>query len=238
MLDPLSIGLQLGATALSAYGQNQQAKAQADYEYKMARRQTKLENLNRTNQYLRDIETQKRQWSQDLMIRGAKNQQSKAQIQANMMAAGRGYNQEYERIAEGFENARFQGQNNLIAMIQNQGKSAAAGRTGRGVANKDTMDAVRMYGQRQTMLANNLSRSMTAADRNMEDIRRKTDVANMNAWRPVSTPLMRPMAIQPPTLQSMPTRRTVSDVGMYSSMLGAAGTAFGQWSDLQPPTSS
>ena len=235
MLGALSIGAQFLGQAGSAYGDYQGQKAQADYNYRTGRRQTKLTNLQRTNQYYRDIESQKRQWGQQLMIRGAQNARYRNQVSANMTAAGRAYSQEYERIAEGFEAARFQGESNLKKLIQSEGAAAATGRSGRGLARMDAVKNLGEYGSRQAMIADNLTRSVSSSKGTFNDIWNQTNQANWNAWYPVSTPLMRPDPIAAPTLQSMPTRQSVSPMGFYGSLLGAAGSALSSWNDLQPP---
>ena len=235
MLGALSIGAQFLGSVGSAYGDYQGQQAQADYNYRMGRRQTKLTNLQRTNQYYRDVETQRKQWGQALMIRGAENARYRQTVQANMTAAGRAYSQEYERIAEGFEAARFQGIDNLKQLISSEGAAAATGRSGRGLSRMDAVKNLGEYGSKQAMIADNLTRSVASSKGTFNDIWSQTNQANWNAWTPVSTPLMRPDPIAPPTLQAMPTRQSVSPMGFYGSLLGAAGSAFGSWQSLQAP---
>ena len=152
-----------------------------------------------------------------------------------MFAAGRAYSQEYERIAEAFDAAKFQGQDNLIEMISKEGQLAASGRQGRGVATADRKNVAAAVGRRQAMIADNLTRNVASSKGTMQDIWNQTNQANWNAWYPVSTPLMQPDPIAPPTLQSMPTRQSVSPMGFYGSLLGAAGSAFSGFQSLQAP---
>ena len=234
-LGAIGLGLSFLGQGLGAYGQYQGQQAEADYNYRMGRRQTKLTNLARTNQYFRDVEIQKKQWAQALQIRQAENTRFRYQVEANNYAAGRAYSNEYERIAESFEAARFAGQDSMKQLIASEGALAASGRTGRGVARKDMMDNITAYGQKQAMMADNLSRNLASSKGTMQDIRYQNQTANMNAWFPVSTPLMRPDPIAPPTMQSMPTRMNVSPMGMYASMFGAAGSLLGGLNSLKAP---
>ena len=231
----IGLGLSFLGQGLGAFGQYQGQQAEADYNYRMGKRQAKLTNFARTQQYERDVRTQRRQWQQALQIRGAENARYSMQLGQNMYSAGRAYSQEYERIAEAFDAAKFQGQDNLISLIENEGKLAATGRSGRGITMNDQKSVAAKVGQRQSMLADNLTRNVASSKGTMQDIWNQTNTANWNAWFPVSTPLMQPDPIAPPTMMSMPTRQSVSPMGMYGSILGAAGSLFGGIQSLKAP---
>ena len=229
MFGLISAGLGIASSALGSYGQYQQQQA----AYSAGRANTRAANRYRTQQYHAQVRSQQRQWQQALKIRELQVQQYNQQLTYNYQAAGRAYTKEYERSAQAFENARNQGVDNLKTLVSNEGKAAAAGRTGRGVARKDKIENLAQYGQAQALIADNLTRSVTSTNLALEDQRGQLERANYAAWVPVSAPLMTPDPIMAPQMQAMP--QAPSSVGLIGSAIGGIGSAIGSFQSLQAP---
>lgn len=229
MFGLISAGLGIASSALGAYGQHQQQQA----AYSAGRANTRAANQYRMQQYHAQVRSQQRQWQQALKIRELQVKQYKQQLTYNYQAAGRAYTKEYERSAQAFENARMQGVDNLKTLISSEGRAAAAGRTGRGVARKDKIENLAQYGQAQALIADNLTRSVTSTNLALDDQRGQLERANYAAWVPVSAPMMTPDPIMAPQMQAMPS--APSSMGLMAGLVGGVGSAIGSFQSLQAP---
>lgn len=126
MCDPITMGVGTFASgAFGAIGAANQAKAR---------------NRARMQNYKHQLNVREHEWYQQLSIWGAQRNKYFQDLTENDLAAQRGYSQAQVGMNEQFSAAAQRNEGALIKYLQESGKLAAAGRTGRSIKRIGTLD--------------------------------------------------------------------------------------------------
>ena len=209
---PAAVGAVLGvaSSAAGAVGQYQAGQAA---------------NANSVASYEHALQEREHSWRNELSTWAHRRLEYKKELQTNDEAANRGYVAEQTRLNEAYQAAAFQGQDQLVALMQKQGLNGERQGVGAGRLNQSDLAA---FGRGNATIAANLSSARNAAVMRQEDIRRQMQGANNKAFSQVA---LKPIAgIAPPKPQlSDPT------MGLVAGLAGAAASGIGAFSSLQAP---
>lgn len=105
-----------------------------------AANQAKARNRARMQNYKHQLNVREHEWYQQLSIWGAQRNKYFQDLTENDLAAQRGYSQAQVGMNEQFSAAAQRNEGALIKYLQESGKLAAAGRTGRSIKRIGTLD--------------------------------------------------------------------------------------------------
>ena len=192
-------------------------------------RNAEIRAQNRANrqQYQYDVNLAQQSNRYKLQIWDQKKSQYRDQLQYNSEELGRAYTQEQTRLNDMFD--RFKGQNKdmMVQLLEANSAAAASGQQGKRSGMRRVAN-LQAFGDANTRLRNNLSREQRNSKTNMENYRRKTLMANRQAWADVSVaPMLAPMPLAP-TNRSQISYNPM--MGVFGSLLNGvqSGLAFGK----------
>jgi hypothetical protein len=193
-----------GASALGAVGQHQSASAQAS-----------AQNAAATSNYKYQLKVRERNWDRERFRYNRQLVQYDSQVRENSLAAQRAYAGEQNKLNNIYKTAAIKQQGNLVALLQNSGKGAAAGRVGRSAQRLDS-DLVGQFGRNQAIAAESLMGAQMAYDDRTEALRREQIGANNKAYEQVAINPQAGVAPPPPVMTPGP-----SGLGLASGLLSA-----------------
>ena len=206
MCAPVALGVASFATgALGAVGQYQSASAQASAANAAANRNYKYQ-----------LKMRERAWDQERHIYGQKIFQYEKAVDNNTMAANRAYAAEQRRLNEIYRQAAFSQQGQLGKLMQQQGRVAAAGRTGKSADRLDNA-LLAQYGRNQAITQQSLTSAQLKTKYQNEAIRRELISSNNNAYSNVAVAPMAGVAPPRPVMQQGP-----SSISLLSGLGQAA----------------
>ncbi len=214
MCNPLALGL--GSFAQGAFGALQGAS------------QARARNRAAIQSYEHALNVRKSEWYQQLSVWGAKRNQYFQDINENDLAAQRGYAQAQVGLNRVWEGAMQSNEQALIKYLQNHGKYAAAGRTGRSIDRLGTLEKGQLERHAGKQLFA-LTRAKHSHKQNVEDIRNQQISHRNKLQANVTFAPMPDLAPPPPQMENesaMPGLLMAVGSGLMS--YGMAGGRFGK----------
>ena len=213
MCNPLALGL--GSFAQGAFGALQGAS------------QAKARNRAAIQSYEHALNVRKHEWYQQLSVWGAKRNQYFQDINENDLAAQRGYAQAQVGLNRVWEGAMQSNEGALIKYLQNHGKYAAAGRTGRSIDRLGTLEKGQLerHAGKQLFAMTRAKHSFTE---NVENIRNEQMSHRNKLQARVTFAPMPDLAPPPPQMENesaMPGLLMAAGQGLMS--YAGAGGKFG-----------
>lgn len=213
----------VGSAAQSVGGfMSQQAQADAsneaaiqNYKYQLAQRENK--------------------WRQTLTAWNHKRLEYKKATQEHKEAAHRGYAQEQQRLNELYQKAAFTNQDQLIQLMQAQGKWGAMGNSGQSSQRINAM-MVAQYGRNQAIQAESLFSARNAYKLQADQIRADWKGANNKAYSQVALAPVADFAPPAPVMDPGPNALSlvgglasaaVSGASMFAKHTPPSGGSFG-----------
>lgn len=228
---PLLFGVASFASgALQSIGNYQSAQADtryanrmADYEYNAAMQQYNYNNAQKIREY-----------NQALAIRKMRTQQYREQVNENNTAYGEYLFQNQVKFNEQVSQALGEKLQSQIALMKANAANTARGRTGKR-ANMANVENNMAFAMEQARRADDLSKAEYFADYDARQTQRRVNMDNRNAFYQsgVGVPMMQPTFGPAPMHSGY--RSGPSQFGLYSGLLGAAGSAFSTYKGLTPP---
>ena len=214
MCNPIALGL--GTFAQGAFGALQGAS------------QARARNRAAIQSYEHALNVRKHEWYQQLSVWGAKRNQYFQDINENDLAAQRGYAQAQVGLNRVWEGAMQSNEGALIQYLQNHGKLAAAGRTGRSIDRLGTLEKGQLerHAGRQLFAMTRAKHSFTE---NVENIRNQQLSHRNKLQARVNFAPMPDLAPPPPEMvneSAMPGMLMAAASGLMS--YGMAGGKFGK----------
>jgi hypothetical protein len=205
MCAPIALGVASAAAGgLGAIGQHQSASAQAAAQNKAA-----------VGNYKYQLKVRERNWDRERFRYNRQLTQYDTQVRENSLAAQRAYAGEQNKLNNIYKTAAVKQQGNLVALLQNTGKGAAAGRVGRNAQRLDS-DLVGQFGRNQAIQAESLMGAQMAYDDRTGALRREQIGANNKAYEKVAVNPQAGVAPPPPVMTPGP-----SGLGLASGLLSA-----------------
>ena len=205
MCAPIALGVASAAAGgLGAIGQHQSASAQAAAQNKAA-----------VGNYKYQLKVRERNWDRERFRYNRQLVQYDTQVRENSLAAQRAYAGEQNKLNNIYKTAAVKQQGNLVALLQNSGKGAAAGRVGRSAQRLDS-DLVGQFGRNQAIQAESLMGAQMAYDDRTGALRREQIGANNKAYEEVAVNPQAGVAPPPPVMTPGP-----SGLGLASGLLSA-----------------
>jgi len=205
MCAPIALGVASAAAGgLGAIGQHQSASAQAAAQNKAA-----------VGNYKYQLKVRERNWDRERFRYNRQLVQYDTQVAENSLAAQRAYAGEQNRLNNIYKTAAVKQQGNLVTLLQNSGKAAASGRSGRSVQRLDS-DLVGQFGRNQAIQAESLMGAQMAYDDRTGALRRQQIGSNNEAYEKVAINPQAGVAPPPPVMTPGP-----SGLGLASGLLSA-----------------
>ena len=205
MCAPIALGVASAvAGGMGAIGQHQSASAQAAAQNKAA-----------VGNYKYQLKVRERNWDRERFRYNRQLVQYDSQVRENSMAAQRAYAGEQNKLNNIYKTAAVKQQGNLVTLLQNSGKAAASGRSGRSVQRLDS-DLVGQFGRNQAIQAESLMGAQMAYDDRTGALRREQIGANNEAYEKVAVNPQAGVAPPPPVMTPGP-----SGLGLASGLLSA-----------------
>ena len=217
MCEPISTtslvlgGLSAASGAASAVGSHQSASAQAN-----------AANSAATSNYKYQLKVRERNWDRERFRYNRQLVQYDTQVAENSMAAQRAYAGEQTKLNNIYKSAAVKQQSNLVALLQNSGKGAAAGRVGRSAQRLDS-DLVGQFGRSQAIAAESLMGAQMAYDDRTEALRREQIGANNKAYEQVAINPQAGVAPPPPVMTPGPSGLSLA-AGLDEAGVGGYNT--------------
>ena len=189
--------LALGAATLAT------GAASSISKYQSAQAQTAAANRGAVNNYKYQLKMRSRNWDATRYRYGQQIADYKQALSDNSDAANRAYAAEQERLNNVFRSAKFNQQAKLIELVRNQGKTAAANRSGRS-ALRIEQDMAGIYGRGQATVGESLFSAQKAFASRGEGIRRQLLSANNKAYSNVAVAPQPGIAPPAPIMQTGP----------------------------------
>lgn len=196
--------------AASAYGNYQQGQAA---------------NANAISNYEYAIKQREVAWRNDLKVWSAKRKQYAQTLRANNTALNRSYQSEQARLNEQYQAAAFQKQDQLVAMIKQQGLLGERQGVGAG---KLSQEVLAQYGRNNATIAANLVSARNAMIMRQQGYRDQAKAANNQAYSNVAVKPRPGVAPPAPNL-------TNPGLGLATGLLGAAVGGFSAYNSMKPP---
>lgn len=219
MVLPLILGGVQGAISIaSAFGQQQQAKAQVD-----------AANKSRIADYKQQLRIRQMNWARTTARYTNQIRDYYDDIYENNLSASKAYASEQRRLNEIFKQARLQTQDRNIQQAEALGSVAASGRSGRSVARLAAMTQA-AFGRNAAIQEESLRGAVASTGYRADRIRDSLRIANRNAYRSVQfapVPGVDPIA---PLLQNSPSQIPLI-TGIAKGVLGGIQTGY-QFDDL------
>ena len=213
MCAPIALGVASAAAGgLGAIGQHQSASAQAAAQNKAA-----------VGNYKYQLKVRERNWDRERFRYNRQLVQYDTQVRENSLAAQRAYAGEQNKLNNIYKTAAVKQQGNLVALLQNTGKGAAAGRVGRSAQRLDS-DLVGQFGRNQAIQAESLMGAQMAYDDRTEALRREQIGANNKAYEKVAINPQAGVAPPPPVMTPGPSGLGLA-AGLVSAGIGGVQTA-------------
>ena len=213
MCAPIALGVASAAAGgLGAIGQHQSASAQAAAQNKAA-----------VGNYKYQLKVRERNWDRERFRYNRQLVQYDTQVRENSLAAQRAYAGEQNKLNNIYKTAAVKQQGNLVALLQNSGKGAAAGRVGRSAQRLDS-DLVGQFGRNQAIQAESLMGAQMAYDDRTGALRREQIGANNKAYEKVAINPQAGVAPPPPVMTPGPSGLGLAS-GLLSAGLGGVQTA-------------
>ena len=213
MCAPIALGVASAAAGgLGAIGQHQSASAQAAAQNKAA-----------VGNYKYQLKVRERNWDRERFRYNRQLVQYDTQVRENSLAAQRAYAGEQTNLNNIYKTAAVKQQGNLVALLQNTGKGAAAGRVGRTAQRLDS-DLVGQFGRNQAIQAESLMGAQMAYDDRTGALRREQIGANNKAYEKVAINPQAGVAPPPPVMTPGPSGLGLAS-GLLSAGLGGVQTA-------------
>ena len=205
MCAPIALGVASAAAGgLGAIGQHQSASAQAAAQNKAA-----------VGNYKYQLKVRERNWDRERFRYNRQLVQYDTQVRENSLAAQRAYAGEQNKLNNIYKTAAVKQQGNLVALLQNTGKGAAAGRVGKNAQRLDSA-LVGQFGRNQAIQAESLMGAQMAYDDRTGAFRREQIGANNKAYEEVAVNPQAGVAPPPPVMTPGP-----SGLGLASGLLSA-----------------
>ncbi len=200
------------ASGIGAIGQHQSASAQAAAQNKAA-----------VGNYKYQLKVRERNWDRERFRYNRQLVQYDTQVAENSMAAQRAYAGEQNKLNNIYKTAAVKQQGNLVALLQNSGKGAAAGRVGRSAQRLDS-DLVGQFGRNQAIAAESLMGAQMAYDDRTGALRREQIGANNKAYEQVAINPQEGVAPPPPVMTPGPSGLGLA-AGLVQAGIGGVSTA-------------
>jgi hypothetical protein len=205
MCAPIALGVaSAAASGIGAIGQHQSASAQAAARNRAA-----------VGDYKYQLKVRERNWDRERFRYNRQLTQYDTQVAENSMAAQRAYAGEQNKLNNIYKTAALKQQGNLVALLQNTGKGAAAGRVGKNAQRLDSA-LVGQFGRNQAIQAESLMGAQMAYDDRTGAFRREQIGANNKAYEEVAVNPQAGVAPPPPVMTPGP-----SGLGLASGLLSA-----------------
>ena len=213
MCAPIALGVASAvAGGMGAIGQHQSASAQAAAQNKAA-----------VGNYKYQLKVRERNWDRERFRYNRQLVQYDSQVKENSMAAQRAYAGEQNKLNNIYKTAAVKQQGNLVTLLQNSGKAAASGRSGRSVQRLDS-DLVGQFGRNQAIQAESLMGAQMAYDDRTGALRREQIGANNKAYEKVAVNPQVGVAPPPPVMTPGPSGLGLA-AGLLSAGIGGVQTA-------------
>ena len=200
------------ASGLGAIGQHQSASAQAAAQNKAA-----------VGNYKYQLKVRERNWDRERFRYNRQLVQYDTQVRENSLAAQRAYAGEQNKLNNIYKTAALKQQGNLVALLQNTGKGAAAGRVGKNAQRLDSA-LVGQFGRNQAIQAESLMGAQMAYDDRTGALRREQIGANNKAYEKVAVNPQVGVAPPPPVMTPGPSGLGLA-AGLLSAGIGGVQTA-------------
>jgi hypothetical protein len=205
MCAPIALGVASAvAGGVGAIGQHQSASAQAAAQNRAA-----------VGNYKYQLKVRERNWDRERFRYNRQLVQYDSQVRENSLAAQRAYAGEQNNLNNIYKTAAVKQQGNLVTLLQNSGKAAASGRSGRSVQRLDS-DLVGQFGRNQAIQAESLMGAQMAYDDRTGALRREQIGANNKAYEKVAVNPQAGVAPPPPVMTPGP-----SGLGLAAGLIGA-----------------
>ena len=221
MCDPVSLTLGVasaGVSAAGAVGSHQSAQAQANAQNKAA-----------SNNYKHRMKVRARNWDRERFRYNTNLVQYQRNLSENALAANRAYASEQQKLNNIYKQASFRNQANLVKLVQESDRAAAAGMTGRSAQRLDNQ-IVSQFGRNQAIAAESLFGAGMAYQDRVGSINRSLQGDNNRAYQNVAVQPMPDLAAPPPVMTPGPSPLSLV-AGIGSAALGGIGT----YNELAPP---
>jgi len=202
----------MASGVMGSVGQHQSASAQAN-----------AQNAAATSNYKYQLKVRERNWDRERFRYNRQLVQYDTQVRENSLAAQRAYAGEQNKLNNIYKTAAVKQQGNLVALLQNSGKGAAAGRVGRSAQRLDS-DLVGQFGRNQAIQAESLMGAQMAYDDRTGALRREQIGANNKAYEKVAINPQAGVAPPPPVMTPGPSGLGLAS-GLLSAGLGGVQTA-------------
>lgn len=221
MCAPVALGVASFATgAIGAVAQHRAASAQAS-----------AANAAATSNYKYQLKMRERSWDRERFRYSTQKKQYKEQLFENQSAAAKAYASEQRRLNEIYAQAALNTQGRLSQLLGQQGKMAAAGRSGRS-AERVSDSLIAAYGRNQAIQAESLLSAGLAYNTRTANIRDSLRRDNRAAFNQVAINPMPGVAPPQPVMQQGP-----SGLGLAAGLLGAGVQGYGAYQQYKaPPT--
>ena len=213
MCAPIALGVaSAAASGIGAIGQHQSASAQAAAQNRAA-----------VGNYKYQLKVRERNWDRERFRYNRQLVQYDTQVRENSLAAQRAYAGEQNKLNNIYKTAAVKQQGNLVSLLQNTGKAAASGRSGRSVQRLDS-DLVGQFGRNQAIQAESLMGAQMAYDDRTGALRREQIGANNKAYEKVAVNPQVGVAPPPPVMTPGPSGLGLA-AGLLSAGIGGVQTA-------------